>query len=435
MLPFLRAGVFAQCMSKLSSELRVPVFSSGISWGKLPFFQELRQKTSTPFDEVAGVKYARVVVEELPFFVGPFKTSEACVLDEELCEARESLPLWHDSFETIARIVIEQAVVSAKDITHSSEALSEAKLVLEFLHSVGHIQDVDRLLQSSAQFFVQKFRLSNAILKVFDKEARYFDWKTEVSKLVEQRLGAHLRSSRASFTIQNIAKDFLLDGIKDREKLPKSVYVFPVLSGYALLYTDGVPELAGINDVLAELSALLERVTQYEKVQESAVTDPLTGLHNRGYLIASMDKLLSLLSANNQPVSVLLFDVDNFKKFNDTQGHPEGDRVLKVIATVMRNVAPKPSVCCRYGGEEFIVVLPGAEQNAAKQVAEKLREEIQTSCPLTVSIGAITCMNSSASRETLIREADRALYRAKDLGKNRVVQFVMVDRNLGVIDA
>ena len=435
MLPFLRAGVFAQCLSKLSSELRVPVFSSGLSWGKLPFFQELRQKTSTPFDEVAGVKYARVVVEGTSFFVGPFKTSEVCTLDEELCEARESLPLWNDSFETIARIVIEHAVVSAKDITHNADALAQARLVLEFLHSVGHIQDVDRLLQSSAQFFVQKFRLSNAILKVFDKEARYFDWKTEVSRLVEQRLGAHLRSSRAAFTIQNIAKDFLLDGIKDREKLPKSVYVFPVLSGYALLYTDGVPELAGINDVLAELSALLERVTQYEKIQESAVTDPMTGLHNRGYLIASMDKLLSLLSANNQPVSVLLFDVDNFKRFNDTQGHPEGDRILKVIAEVMHNVAPKPSICCRYGGEEFIVVLPGAEQNAAKQVAEKLRGEIQNSCPLTVSIGAITCMNSSASRETLIREADRALYRAKDLGKNRVVQFVMVDRNLGVIDA
>ena len=432
---FLKTSVFASCMAQLSAELRSPLFANGFSWGKLHFFQELRQRSENPFDDAPGIKYARVQAEGISFVIGPFKTNEACSLNEELCEARGSLPLWSDSIEAIARIVIQQAAVGAKEVAQSSDALAQAKLVLEFLHTVGHIQDVDRLLQSSSQFFVQKFRLSNVVLRAFDKEARYFDWKHDASKLVEQRLVAHMRGSHAAFTVQNVAKDFLLDGIKDREKLPKCICAFPLSNGHALLYSDNIPELAGITDVLNELSALLDRVTQYEKVQESAITDPLTGLNNRNYLSASMDRALSFLSSNNQPVSVLMFDVDNFKKFNDTHGHPEGDRVLKVVGEVVRAVIPKASIACRYGGEEFVVVLPGAEQNAAKQVAEKLREEIQNTCPLTVSIGAMTCMNSSASRETLIREADRALYKAKDLGKNRVVQFVMVDRNLGVIDA
>ena len=205
--------------------------------------------------------------------------------------------------------------------------------------------------------------------------------------------------------------------------------------GYTILYSENLPELSGISDVLKELNSILLRVTEYQKVQTSAVTDQLTGLYNRNHLVSSMDKLLPMLSSKSEPISVLLFDVDNFKNFNDTNGHPEGDRVLRAISDVIRSSMPQSAVSCRYGGEEFVIVLPGFNQEAAKQAAEKLRIDIEQSCPLTVSIGVMTCLNSSASRETLIREADRALYRAKHLGKNRVVPFIMLDRNLGVIDA
>ena len=180
--------------------------------------------------------------------------------------------------------------------------------------------------------------------------------------------------------------------------------------------------------------AVFSRLAQYEKVQKSAITDTLTGLSNREELNKKFDKILEELSVNSKPINVFMIDVDNFKNFNDTKGHPEGDRVLRAVAEVIKFVAPKEALCCRYGGEEFIMVLSEASPQIAKDLAEKLRAEVEKSCDLTISVGLMTCMNSSASRETLIREADRALYRAKHLGKNKVIAFVMVDKNLGVIE-
>jgi len=157
-------------------------------------------------------------------------------------------------------------------------------------------------------------------------------------------------------------------------------------------------------------------------------------LSNRSETTRVFDKMLSELSPKNAPITVLMLDVDNFKNFNDTKGHPEGDLVLRSVADVMRSVAPDGSICCRYGGEEFMVVLPNLSQQEAKDVAENIRSAVEQTCDLTVSIGMTICMNSSVSRETLIREADRALYRAKHLGKNKVVSFVIVDKGLGIID-
>ena len=108
---------------------------------------------------------------------------------------------------------------------------------------------------------------------------------------------------------------------------------------------------------------------------------------------------------------------------------------MRAVADVIGSVSPKNAICSRYGGEEFAVVLPLLSQQDAKDVAEKLRASIEQSCELTVSIGMVVCMNSSVSRETLIKEADRALYRAKHTGKNKVVTFVILDKSLGVIDA
>ncbi|HLF54200.1 MAG TPA: GGDEF domain-containing protein [Candidatus Nanoarchaeia archaeon] len=435
---FVKTSTFESCMSKLSSELDAPVMlvsEEFLFWGALSFFQELRLRRDDKFSDVSGIKYARASVDGLSFITGPFRTSEVCSLDEELCDARANLPVWSASFENMVRIAIGQAVIAGKALYKNENELMQAKLLLEFLHTVGHLHEPNRLLSATAQFLVQKFRLSNAVIHCFGSEVRYFDSKLKASVLVEQRLVSQVKSSRTAFTVANISKDFLLDGIADRDKLPPCACVLPLSEGYTILYSENLPELSGISDVLKELNSILLRVTEYQKVQTSAVTDQLTGLYNRNHLVSSMDKLLPMLSSKSEPISVLLFDVDNFKNFNDTNGHPEGDRVLRAISDVIRSSMPQSAVSCRYGGEEFVIVLPGFNQEAAKQAAEKLRIDIEQSCPLTVSIGVMTCLNSSASRETLIREADRALYRAKHLGKNRVVPFIMLDRNLGVIDA
>ncbi len=440
MLPScVKTEVWRELMESLASRLNVAVVCERAVFGKFSFFQELRnRKSDAPYSSVPGVRYVSIDVDGSKVYVGPFRTDEPHAFDEELADARQKLPAWMDSYTELIEVCVDQAAVAGRSAHVTGSALDRVKLLLEFSQTVGHVQDVDRALYTAVQFLVYKFKLSNAFISAYGKQARHFDL-SEAGKSVEQRIVAHVKGTKSTCTIQNIQSDFLLDGIKDREKLSKCAAGFPLvlnreLVGYAVLYSEHIPPIESVSEVLYELVGDLSRLSQYERVQESAVTDAMTGLSNRAELAKKFDNLLKNLSSKALPISVCMIDVDNFKNFNDTKGHPEGDRILRSVAEVMKSVAPKEAICCRYGGEEFMIVFPFASQQA-KDVAEKLRAEVEKTCELTVSIGLITCMNSSASRETLIREADRALYRAKHLGKNKVIAFLMLDKTLGVIDA
>jgi diguanylate cyclase (GGDEF)-like protein len=441
MLPScIKTEVWRELAESLSSKVSAPVVCEQAVFGRLSFFQELRNRSSdSPYSTVPGIRYVSVDVDGAEVSVGPFRTDEPHAFDEELSDARQKLPVWKDEYALLIETAVKHAAVAGRSERVLREALNRSKLLLEFSQSIAHVGDVDRALYTSIQFLAHKFKLSNVFFSAYGKQARYFDLN-EAGKAVEQRIVAQVKGTKSTCTIQNVASDFLLDGIKDRGSLPKCAVGFPLVAnreliGYAVLYSEQIPSIDGLSEVLYELVSVLSRLSRFEKVQESAVTDPLTGLSNRGDLVARFEKLLPELSRGSAPISVLMIDVDNFKNFNDTKGHPEGDRILRCVADVIKSVAPKESICSRYGGEEFMVVLPSLQQQDARDVAENLRVSVEQSCELTVSIGMIFCLNSSVSRETLVKEADRALYRAKHLGKNKVVTFVIVDKSLGVIDA
>ena len=441
MLPScIKTEVWRELVESLSAKLKAPVVCEQAVYGKLPFFQELRNRSAdAPYSTIPGIRYVSVDIEGAIVLVGPFKTDEPHAFDEELSDARQKLPVWKNEYAELIETAIKQAAVAGRSEKLLKEALNRSKLLLEFSQAIAHVKDIDRALYNAIQFLAHKFKLSNAFFTAYGKQARYYDLN-EAGKAVEQRIVAQVKGTKSTCTIQNVATDFLLEGIKNREKLPKCAVGFPLVSnreliGHAVFYADQIPQIDSISEVIYELTAVLSRLSHYEKVQESAITDPLTGLNNRAELVNKFDKTLTELAKNNAPISVMMMDVDNFKNFNDTKGHPEGDRILRCIADVIQNTIPKNSICSRYGGEEFIVVLPELQQQDAKDIAEKLRATVEQSCELTISIGMIFCLNSSVSREKLIQEADRALYRAKHLGKNKVITFVIVDKSLGVIDA
>ncbi len=441
MLPAcVKTEVWRELMESLSAQLKAPVICEQAVFGKVSFFQELRnRKSDAPYSSVPGIRYLSVPVDSSSVIIGPFKTDETHAFDEELSDARQKLPVWKDELAQLIELSVKQAITAGKSESILKESLSRAKLLLEFSQSIAHVQDVDKALYTSVQFLAHKFKLSNILLYAYNRKARNFD-VSESGASVEQRVIAQVKGTKSTCTIQNVQSDFLLDGIKDRENLPKCIVGFPLtlnreFIGYAICTAEQLPQLEGISEVLYELAAVLSRLSQFEKVQESAVTDALTGLSNRAELAKKVDALISALSAKNDPISLAMMDVDNFKNFNDTKGHPEGDRVLKIVAEIIKNSAPEGALCSRYGGEEFMMVLPNYPQQEAKEIVEKLRSEVEKNCELTISIGLITCMNSSVSRETLIKEADRAMYRAKHLGKNKVIAFLIVDKNLGVLDA
>lgn len=173
---------------------------------------------------------------------------------------------------------------------------------------------------------------------------------------------------------------------------------------------------------------LLDLRRSKEQLQKMALTDPLTELGNRATFDMSLKQAVARTQRTQAPVSLLMIDLDHFKHFNDTFGHQTGDKVLREVAKVIDGSARDSDVCCRYGGEEFAVILPDTDADNARVLAERIHKEVARVSrrlqlgqrPITVSIGiGSTSQQRIAHQRTLIDEADRALYMAKEKGRNR----------------
>lgn len=173
-----------------------------------------------------------------------------------------------------------------------------------------------------------------------------------------------------------------------------------------------------------QIGLILENVILNNKLVSLSITDELTGLYNHRYFYERIERELYYIKGTIQTLTLLILDVDNFKCYNDTYGHPEGDRVLKIIACIVKSEAGDKSICCRYGGEEMAVIMPGATIEEGVETGNKICRAIEN-CKefkrrVTVSIGVVT-VGCHVSVGDLVRSADKALYQAKSAGKNMVV--------------
>ncbi|MBE1299251.1 MAG: diguanylate cyclase [Alteromonadaceae bacterium] len=203
-------------------------------------------------------------------------------------------------------------------------------------------------------------------------------------------------------------------------------------------------EVVGITGVVLDITSEIEieftnkQLTaineEFEKAQSEltklASTDPLTNLYNRRYFTEISESIYKLAVREKEPVSIVMIDIDNFKPINDTYGHKAGDLVLIKLSQILTDAVRKSDVVCRFGGEEFIILLPKTGKPYAKVVAENVRTNIEANTVevnndvainFTASLGISTFMQPEPEQlERLINEADEALYRAKELGKNQV---------------
>lgn len=181
---------------------------------------------------------------------------------------------------------------------------------------------------------------------------------------------------------------------------------------------DGAPigSAALLRDVTLEQALLKE-------LERLSITDALTNVHNRRHLDAKLKMELGRSRDTGSPMAVIMLDVDFFKKFNDTYGHDQGDRVLQMAGQVMNAAVRKYDIPCRYGGEEFTVILPSTDPDGAMHFAERLRQNVESmtvdGLKVTISLG-VACfpMIAAASPEALIEAADVAMYRSKERGRN-----------------
>lgn len=219
---------------------------------------------------------------------------------------------------------------------------------------------------------------------------------------------------------------------------PVDVLLTPILHhglilGWVILasaqpFSEDVPRLQPL--LMHGLGLALNNALLHSDLQRVAALDPLTGVYNRRFGLKRLDEELARSERGHVPLSLLMLDLDHFKRVNDTFGHLNGDKVLLRTAAGSRELLREGDLLLRYGGEEFLVILPGASLQDAKEVAERIRFAIsQTqidigdrSLSVTASIGVASCTGQQpASAEQLIALADARLYAAKAGGRNRVV--------------
>lgn len=189
-------------------------------------------------------------------------------------------------------------------------------------------------------------------------------------------------------------------------------------------------------ELLARVKVQLKVKSLQDKLKQSnqmllelSHTDPLTGLNNRRSMMEALDIEFERSTRKHSPLSLLMLDIDHFKKINDTFGHQQGDAVLQTLATLLKEHLRQYDLAARFGGEEFALILPETNEKDAGMVAERIRQSIEKMrlgdfpeefC-LTASIGVATSPNEAlAYPDDLIREADNALYLAKRSGRNRI---------------
>lgn len=184
-------------------------------------------------------------------------------------------------------------------------------------------------------------------------------------------------------------------------------------------------EVLMVNTVSDQLAVAISHARLFRHTQKQAMTDALTGLYNHGHFQDRLDREIKLTDRNNDVVSLILLDLDQLKKINDTHGHRAGDGVLRHVALLMQEAVRDVDICARYGGEEFVVILPQCDRENATVTAERLRETIASKPvpnvgQVTASIGVATYPSGAKSKDELVEMADRAMYLAKAAGRNRV---------------
>ena len=192
------------------------------------------------------------------------------------------------------------------------------------------------------------------------------------------------------------------------------------------------------NEMLARVRTQIKKKRYTERLRdnvqmtiEMAITDALTGLFNRRYMETHLATLVEQAAARGKPIAVMVLDIDYFKSVNDTHGHDAGDDVLREFALRIRKSIRNIDLACRYGGEEFVLVMPETDMAVATMVAERLRRRIATepfviqqgarSLEITISIGIAAINDPNDTAAAILKRADEALYRAKRDGRNRVV--------------
>ncbi len=340
------------------------------------------------------------------------------------------------------------------ELEHRSRLGQSLQRFLERISS----RDPEKTYQAILSHSSDLLKAERSSLMVFDENANDLILKASAGLSVDENdvapmrvgegiSGSVIETGRA-LVVENIDKTTLTAAPADRNYRTKSFISYPISMHGRKIGVLNVTHKVGdktfddvdlslLEIIGPQIAVALERAEWQERAtqfQLMSITDPLTGLLNRRYLEERLTEELNRSTRYNYPTSCLMIDIDDFKKYNDRNGHQAGDVALKITAHNLKAALRSADVACRYGGEEFCILLPQTSLTEAGVIAERMRQRVaETDYPygkaqplgtVSISIGISTFAKQIDTAEKVIAAADRALYRAKSLGKNRIQFYV-----------
>ncbi len=310
---------------------------------------------------------------------------------------------------------------------------------------------IERLLPTVGSILRGTLRPDFLEIHIFERVGKRFEefisWRKnhtgvggdQMSLLLSESLVANVLRVRRPRLIQTTHEDGLMNPHLAQLAGLKEGLIIPLVHGrnveglMTLYYRRptefGEEEMDHIAQIGRTIALSVNNTNAHERVHRMATMDALTGLFNRRFFTEQLRREFKRSRRHGSPLALIMIDVDNFKNYNDTNGHLMGDTVLKLFARIAKSSVREEDIVARYGGEEFAVVLPQTDSKRGLIVAEKLREEVaNTPFPngekqplglVSVSLGVADTHGDLRSPEDLIRRADTALYRAKESGRNR----------------
>lgn len=345
----------------------------------------------------------------------------------------------------IARVLERERVYTI--IKHDITGL---RIIKEFSSSLASSINYDVVLQKLCVYAKQAF---SGEAFFFEHDGGSFIARQFPSAVSDDRRQADISGTLLGLAVDNRHKEYVSDTRQFRLKiLPqqfrtdnyRSVIAVPLYFEGDLLGIFGMfsmqrefldsRQISLVEVMCNQASTSIANAKMHSEIEKMATTDGLTGLFNHRVFQQKLSEELKRSERHSSPVSLLLTDIDFFKKVNDTYGHPVGDLVLRGVAGILREYIREIDIAARYGGEEFAVILPGTDSAGAKHIAERLRNAVMAkvfsadgkTLKVTTSIGIATVPLDAKAKEELIEKTDQALYYAKHNGRNRSVQWTSI---------
>ncbi len=374
---------------------------------------------------------------------------------EELRDAVSKIPKVMEEEKLQSTKMLELLTTTIPKLIAQKKNTDKRIKELEILQSIATMMsgtlEFSKILKSIIEFMITSVDAKDCSILIFEGNKRYsIKQPANNQNLVEATIARDVRLTGVATKVPSIRTDFRFENLKlpynAAVGIPLKVRSYTI--GAILLFGNDIrfdeSDYEFLTAISNQAATAIYNAQQFTEVKESAITDKLTGLYNRRHFMDVLKNEVQRSKRHKHALSVTLFDIDHFKHYNDKNGHIKGDVLLKQLSEIITKNVRTVDTVGRFGGEEFIIVLPETKMNEAKVVAERIRKAVENTAfdhaqqqPLgkvSISLGLVTCMNGTLNEIEVIKESDKNLYKAKSNGRNRTVASIILDKNMQPVE-